>query len=92
MQHFNASPEHCASTCARQLVLETAWVNPEAVSKMRLIETNDTGKTDLKDPRVIHSLACMGKLLLSHLASKVSVINSWIFFSVPLMPSSRICG
>lgn len=48
---------------ARQLKLETAWVSPEAVAKMRVIETNDTGKTDLKDPHVIYSLASMGKLL-----------------------------
>jgi transposase len=43
--------------------LGTAWVSAEAVSKMRVVESNDTGKTDQKDPRVIHMLARMGKTL-----------------------------
>jgi transposase len=38
---------------ARRLGLETALVNPEAVAKMRVIEFNDSGKTDRRDPRVI---------------------------------------
>ncbi len=46
---------------ARRLGFLTAWVSAEAVAKMRVIETNDTGKTDLKDPRVIHTLARLGK-------------------------------
>ncbi|MCP3900477.1 MAG: IS110 family transposase, partial [Desulfobacteraceae bacterium] len=33
----------------------------ESVAKMRVIETNDTGKTDIKDPYVIHTLASIGK-------------------------------
>jgi len=49
---------------ARRLGLETAWVSGEAVAKMRVIETNDTGKTDIKDPHVIHTLAAIGKTLL----------------------------
>lgn len=48
---------------ARRLGLETAWVSGEAVAKMRVIETNDSGKTDLKDPYVIHTLARLGKTL-----------------------------
>lgn len=44
--------------------LETAWVSGEAVHKMRVIETNDSGKTDIKDPHVIHTLASMGKTLI----------------------------
>lgn len=48
---------------AHRLGLETAWVSGEAVSKMRAIETNDSGKTDIKDPHVIHTLASIGKTL-----------------------------
>ena len=48
---------------AHRLGLETAWVSGEAVSKMRAIETNDSGKTDIKDPHVIHTLARIGKTL-----------------------------
>ena len=48
---------------AKRLGLHTAYVSAESVSKMRVIETNDTGKTDIKDPHVIHSLAVMGKTL-----------------------------
>jgi len=46
---------------ARRLKLHTAYVSAESVAKMRVIETNDTGKTDIKDPHVIHTLASMGK-------------------------------
>ncbi len=49
---------------AHRIGLETAWVSGEAVSKMRAIETNDSGKTDIKDPRVIHTLASIGKTLI----------------------------
>jgi hypothetical protein len=38
---------------ARRLDLDTARVSGEAVAKMRVIEFNDSGKTDLKDTRVI---------------------------------------
>jgi len=48
---------------ARQLGFATAYVSPEAVSKMRVIETNDSGKTDIKDPHVIYTLASLGKTL-----------------------------
>jgi transposase len=55
---------HCSLLrVAGQLGLETAWVSAESVAKMRVVETNDTGKTDLKDPHVIHTLASMGKTL-----------------------------
>lgn len=49
---------------ARRLGLETAFVSGEAVCKMRVIETNDSGKTDIKDPHVIHTLASLGKTLI----------------------------
>lgn len=48
---------------AERLGYDTAWVNPEAVAKMRVIESNDDSKTDIKDPRVIHTLASIGKTL-----------------------------
>ncbi len=48
---------------ARRLGLHTAYVSAESVAKMRVVETNDTGKTDIKDPHVIHTLASMGKTL-----------------------------
>jgi len=46
---------------AKRLNLYTAYVSAESVAKMRVIETNDTGKTDIKDPHVIHTLASIGK-------------------------------
>lgn len=49
---------------ARRLGMGTALVNPEAVKKMRVVESNDDGKTDHKDPRVISLLAQLGKTLL----------------------------
>jgi len=48
---------------ACRLGLDPAWVNGEAVAKMRVVESNDSGKTDIKDPRVIHLVARMGKTL-----------------------------
>ncbi|MCP3850845.1 MAG: IS110 family transposase [Gammaproteobacteria bacterium] len=48
---------------ARRLQIHTEYVSAESVAKMRVIETNDTGKTDIKDPHVIQSLAVMGKTL-----------------------------
>jgi transposase len=48
---------------ARQMGFLTAIVNVECVAKYRVIETNDTNKTDTKDPRVIASLAAEGKTL-----------------------------
>jgi transposase len=46
---------------ARRKGCDVALVSAEAVAKMRVIESNDTGKTDIKDPHVIHSLARLGK-------------------------------
>ena len=41
----------------------TAYVNGEAVAKFRVVETNDDGKTDLKDPHIIKTLAQLNKTL-----------------------------
>jgi transposase len=63
---------------AHHLGLKTAWVSGEAVFKMRAIETNDSGKTDLKDPHVIHSLASMGKTLICrHYEEPYSLLRQW---------------
>ena len=48
---------------SRRLGCLTSIVNTESVAKFRLIETNDSGKTDIKDPRVIHSLGQLNKVL-----------------------------
>ena len=48
----------------------TAYVNPEAVSKSKVIETNSTGKTDLIDAKVIFSLAQQGHTLIHRTYSK----------------------
>ena len=49
---------------ARRLGHLTAYVNGEAVAKFRVVETNDNGKTDLKDPHIIKTLARIQKTLL----------------------------
>jgi transposase len=46
---------------ARRLGHETSLINPEHVSKLKTVESNDTGKTDHKDPRVMHLVASLGK-------------------------------
>jgi len=63
---------------AQRLGLETAWVSGEAVAKMRVVEFNDTGKTDLKDPRVIYTLGRMGKTLVHRpLEEPYSLLREW---------------
>jgi transposase len=48
---------------ARKADCRTAYVSGEAVKNARVIESNDTGKSDQKDPRIIHTLTEMGKTL-----------------------------
>lgn len=63
---------------AQRLGLETAWVSGEAVAKMRVVESNDTGKTDTKDPRVIHTLGRLGKTLIQRtLEEPWSLLRQW---------------
>lgn len=63
---------------AQRLGLETAWVSAEAVAKMRVIETNDAGKTDEKDPRVIHTLGTIGKTLIQRTFDEpYSLLRQW---------------
>jgi transposase len=52
---------------ARQLGCATALVNGEAVHKMQVVENNDTGKSDTKDPRTILLLAKWNKTLTDRL-------------------------
>jgi transposase len=48
---------------ARKTGFLTCLVNAESVAKFRVIETNDTGKTDTKDPRVIRTLGQLDKVI-----------------------------
>jgi transposase len=48
---------------ARKMGFFTCFVNAESVAKFRVIETNDTGKTDTKDPRVIRTLGQLDKVI-----------------------------
>ena len=48
---------------AHDLGMATSYVNTENVARYRQIETNDNGKTDTKDPKIMASLAEQGKLL-----------------------------
>ncbi len=41
----------------------TCLVNAESVFKFRVVETNDTGKTDTKDPKVIATLGRLNKVI-----------------------------
>jgi transposase len=48
---------------ARQLDCYTSYVNGESVYKYKVIENNESSKTDIKDPRVILLVAKFGKLI-----------------------------
>lgn len=48
---------------ARTMGFLTEYVNGEATSKSKVIETNDSGKNDIKDARIIFSLASQNKTL-----------------------------
>ena len=48
---------------ARREGFRTAYVNPESVHKLQVVESNDSGKSDEKDPRTIHTLTRLGKTL-----------------------------
>ncbi len=47
----------------RRLGCFTCFVNAESVAKFRVVESNDSGKTDTKDPRVIQTLGRLGKVI-----------------------------
>ena len=48
---------------AREFGFLTQYVSGEATNKAKVIESNDSGKNDQKDARVIHMLATQGKTL-----------------------------
>ena len=48
---------------ARRLGFLTCYVNAESVAKFRIVETNDSNKTDKKDPRVIGTLGKLNKVI-----------------------------
>lgn len=48
---------------ARENGFFTQYVNGEATNKAKVIESNDSGKNDVKDARVIHMLASMNRTL-----------------------------
>jgi transposase len=47
----------------------TCLVNAESVYKFRVVETNDTGKTDTKDPKVIATLGRLNKVIRHRMLS-----------------------
>jgi len=55
---------------ARRLGCFTCFVNAESVAKFRVVESNDSNKTDEKDPRVIGTLGQLGKVLKYRLLSE----------------------
>ena len=48
----------------------TCLVNAESVYKFRVVETNDTGKTDTKDPKVIATLGKLNKVIHHRILSE----------------------
>ena len=48
---------------ARRLGFFTNYVNAESVAKFRVVESNDSNKTDQKDPRVINTLGKLNKVV-----------------------------
>jgi len=48
---------------ALRLGMKTAFVNAEVVAKLRMLESNDLNKTDIKDPRVIALVSSLGKTI-----------------------------
>lgn len=63
---------------ARRLGHTTALVNAESVSKLRVVESNDSGKTDRKDPRIILMLSKLGKTLTHReLKGEYLLLRQW---------------
>ncbi len=55
---------------ARKMGFLTCFVNAESVAKFRVVETNDNGKTDTKDPRVIRTLGQLNKTIKHRVLDK----------------------
>ncbi|KPK00622.1 MAG: hypothetical protein AMK71_08155 [Nitrospira bacterium SG8_35_4] len=63
---------------ARHMGFLTCLVSTESVAKFRVIETNDTGKTDIKDPRVIRTLGQLNKTIRHrHLDNEYLVLRKY---------------
>ena len=54
---------------ARQSGHFTAYLNAESVRKLRVVQSNDPGKSDLKDPKTMFILAKLGKTLTHRVLS-----------------------
>lgn len=48
---------------ARQAGHFTAYLNAESVRKLRVVQSNDASKSDIKDPKTMFTLATLGKTL-----------------------------
>lgn len=55
--------QNCLFRTARRLGFLTNYVNAESVAKFRMVESNDTNKSDVKDPRVINTLGKLDKVI-----------------------------
>lgn len=55
--------EHRLLEIARRMGALTAYVSSEATAKAKVITSNDTGKSDAKDARVIADLVALGRTL-----------------------------
>jgi transposase len=51
---------------ARSLGTQTCYVSGEATHKLTVVESNDTGKNDPKDARVVYRVAMLRTALLTH--------------------------
>jgi len=71
--------QDAALRIARRLGMETAWASAEAVARLRVVEGNDDNKTDIKDPKVIYSLAARMRRTLIHrvLPEPYAVLREW---------------
>jgi transposase len=58
---------------ARQAGHFTAYLNAESVHKLRIVQSNDASKTDLKDPQTMFTLAKLGKTLTHR-----QISGSWL--------------
>jgi transposase len=63
---------------ARRKGYTTAIVNTESVCKLKVVESNDSGKTDTKDPRIMSMLSKLGKTLISReLKGEYKLLRDW---------------
>jgi transposase len=63
---------------ARQAGHYTAYLNAESVRKLRVVQSNDATKSDLKDPKTMFLLAKLGKTLTHrHLSGDWLALRQW---------------